>query len=96
MRWERQRLQRGGNSGTTGGGGGSGGGYTGVLTATPDVLHAAESFDVRGWDYNTDYGYVIVGFTGGSWGSPLDSNGCFEITDIQRFPATHCLQEHTT
>jgi len=71
----------GGNEGGNDGGGGPGW-YTGSLTATPDVLHAGDYFDVSGCGYNTDYGNVIVGFTGGSWGSALDSNGCFTIPDI--------------
>jgi hypothetical protein len=71
-----------GNSGDTGGGGGGPAWYTGTLTATPNVLHAGDYFDVSGCGYNTEYGNVIVGFTGGGWGSPLDSNGCFTITDI--------------
>lgn len=74
------------NGGNGNGGGNEGGGgpswYTGSLAATPDVLHAGDYFDVSGCGYNTEYGNVIVGFTGGSWGSPLDSNGCFTITDI--------------
>jgi hypothetical protein len=56
--------------------------YTGSLTADPRVLEAGDHFDVSGCGYNTGYGNVIVGFTGGSWGSPLDSDGCFTITDI--------------
>jgi hypothetical protein len=70
----------GGNgNGSAGGGGGR---YTGTLTATPNVLHAGDSFDVSGCGYDTSLGNVIVGFTGGSWGSPLDSGGCFTIVDI--------------
>jgi hypothetical protein len=73
----------GGDSNSNGGGGGGGPSwYAGTLSATPDVLHAGDYFDVSGCDYNAEYGNVIVGFTGGSWGSPLDSNGCFTISDI--------------
>ncbi len=76
----------GGNSGANGGGSGSGGGgggsYTGTLTATPSVLHAGDYFTVSGCGYDTSLGNVIVGFTGGSWGSPLDGSGCFTITGI--------------
>ena len=56
--------------------------YTGSLTANPDVLKAGDHFDVTGCGYNTAYGNVIIGFTGGSWGSPLDEEGCFSISDI--------------
>ena len=61
--------------------------YSGYLTATPDVLHAGDYFDVHGCGYSTSMGNVIVGFTGGGWGSPLsdpdgDGYGCFTITDI--------------
>ena len=56
--------------------------YPGTLVATPDQLHAGDSFDVHGYGYNTSYGNVIVGFTGGGWGSALDANGNFTITDI--------------
>ncbi len=56
--------------------------YTGTLRATPNVLKAGDHFDVTGCGYNTSYGNVIIGFTGGSWGSPLDSDGCFTIKDI--------------
>ena len=56
--------------------------YTGTLTATPNLLHAGDSFDVHGCGYKTALGNVIVGFTGGSWGAPLDANGCFTVTDI--------------
>jgi hypothetical protein len=56
--------------------------YTGTLIATPNTLYAGDSFDVHGCAYNTALGNVVVGFTGGSWGSPLDADGCFTITDI--------------
>jgi len=56
--------------------------YTGTLTATPDVLHSGDYFDVRGCGYDTDLGNVVIGFTGGSWGSPLDDDGCFRISNI--------------
>ena len=56
--------------------------YTGALTATPNVLHAGDYFDVHGCGYDTAMGNVIIGFTGGGWGSRLDENGCFTITDI--------------
>jgi hypothetical protein len=56
--------------------------YSGSLTATPNVLHAGDSFDVSGCGYDPADGNVIVGFVGGSWGSPLDSNGCFTIKGI--------------
>ena len=72
----------GGGNSDTGGGGGGPSWYTGTLTATPDVLRSGDYFDVSGCGYSTEYGNVIVGFTGGSWGSPLDANGCFTITDI--------------
>lgn len=78
-------VPNGGNGNGGGGGGSAGSGsgsYTGTLTATPDVLHAGDHFDVSGCGYDTSLGNVIVGFTGGSWGSPLDSNGCFTITGI--------------
>jgi hypothetical protein len=70
----------GGGSGSDGGGGPSW--YTGALTATPDVLHAGDYFDVSGCGYNTDYGNVVVGFTGGGWGSELNEDGCFAVTGI--------------
>lgn len=63
-------------------GGGNSGRYPGALSATPNVLHAGDYFTVTGCHYDTTHGNVIVGFTGGSWGSPLDSNGCFTILDI--------------
>jgi hypothetical protein len=56
--------------------------YSTTLTATPNVLHAGDYFDVSGCGYDTDMGNVIIGFTGGGWGSPLDENGCFTIPDI--------------
>ena len=56
--------------------------YGSTLTATPSTLHAGDYFDVTGCGYDTSFGNVILGFTGGSWGSPLDSSGCFTITDI--------------
>jgi len=71
----------GGNSGTHGGSSG-GGSYTGTLTATPNVLHAGDYFTVSGCGYDTSLGNVIVGFTGGSWGSALDGDGCFTIAGI--------------
>ena len=76
----------GGGGNTPGGGSGSGGGggnrYSGTLTATPNVLHAGDYFTVTGCGYDTSLGNVIVGFTGGSWGSALDGNGCFTIAGI--------------
>ena len=71
-----------GNGGGNGGGSSGGGSYTGTLTATPDVLRAGESFAVAGCGYDTSHGNVVVGFAGGSWGSPLDGNGCFTIAGI--------------
>ena len=56
--------------------------YSGSLTATPNVLHAGDHFDVTGCGYDTAHGNVIVGFTGGSWGSALDERGCFTIKGI--------------
>ena len=56
--------------------------YTGTLTATPRELRAGDYFTVSGCGYDTKLGNVKIGFTGGSWGSPLDSKGCFTITDI--------------
>jgi hypothetical protein len=56
--------------------------YPGTLTATPNALHAGDYFDVTGCGYDTSLGNVIVGFTGGGWGSALDSNGCFTISHI--------------
>jgi hypothetical protein len=56
--------------------------YLGSLTATPNVLHAGDYFDVTGCGYDATYGNVIVSFTGGSWGSALDENGCFTIKGI--------------
>ena len=61
--------------------------YTGSLTATPNVLHAGDYFDVKGCGYSTAMGNVILSFTAGGWGSPLsdpdgDGYGCFEIKGI--------------
>jgi hypothetical protein len=56
--------------------------YQGTLVATPDVLQAGDYFTVRGCGYDRALGNVIVGFTGGSWGSPLDDEGCFTIAGI--------------
>lgn len=53
-----------------------------TLVATPNEVHIGQSFDVAGCGYDLEYGAVIVGFAGGSWGSPLDSNGCFAISGI--------------
>jgi len=74
----------GANTGNNNGGGSGGGGNrsSGTLVASPNVLHAGESFDVSGCGYDASLGNVLVGFTGGSWGSPLDSNGCFTIQGI--------------
>jgi len=51
-------------------------------TASPNVVHAGDYFTVSGCGYDTSLGNVIVGFTGGSWGLPLDSNGCFTVGPI--------------
>jgi hypothetical protein len=56
--------------------------YPGNLTATPNVLKAGDTFTVSGCGYDTSLGNVVVGFTGGSWGSALDANGCFTISGI--------------
>jgi hypothetical protein len=56
--------------------------YPGTLVANPDTLQSGDYFDVHGCGYDTSLGNVIIGFTGGSWGSPLDSDGCFTISDI--------------
>jgi hypothetical protein len=55
--------------------------YPATLTATPNELHAGETFTVSGCGY-TAAGGVIVGFTGGAWGATPDSDGCFSIPDI--------------
>jgi hypothetical protein len=75
----------GGNAGNNNGGSGSGGGenrYPATLVASPNVVQAGDSFDVSGCGYDASLGNVVVGFTGGSWGSSLDSNGCFTISGI--------------
>ncbi|HEX5579125.1 MAG TPA: hypothetical protein VFY43_05610, partial [Candidatus Limnocylindria bacterium] len=56
--------------------------YRGTLVANPSSLRAGDSFTVGGCGYDTRLGNVIVGFTGGSWGSPLDADGCFSISEI--------------
>jgi hypothetical protein len=56
--------------------------YPGYVWANPDVVNAGDSFDVYGCAYDTKLGNVIIGFTGGGWGSPLDANGCFEIENV--------------
>jgi hypothetical protein len=56
--------------------------YPGTLSATPNILKAGDVFTVTGCGYNTAYGNVIIGFTGGSWGSSLDNEGCFTIAGI--------------
>lgn len=56
--------------------------YTGTLTATPSTVQVGGSFTVSGCGYDTKLGNVIVSFVGGSWGSPLDSRGCFSIAGI--------------
>jgi hypothetical protein len=56
--------------------------YAGTLSATPSPLQAGDVFTVSGCGYDTKLGNVIIGFTGGSWGSALDANGCFRIAGI--------------
>jgi hypothetical protein len=56
--------------------------YPGSLTASPSTLKAGDTFTVNGCGYDRALGNVIVGFTGGSWGSALDSRGCFSIAGI--------------
>jgi hypothetical protein len=56
--------------------------YQGTLVASPTTVHIGGSFDVSGCGYDTSLGFVIVGFTAGSWPSALDSNGCFAVTGI--------------
>jgi hypothetical protein len=53
-----------------------------TFTASPDVVKSGDTFDVNGCGFDTSLGNVIVGFTGGSWGSPLDGAGCFTISGI--------------
>ena len=53
-----------------------------ITTATPSVLHSGDYFTVTGCGYDTAKGNVVLGFTGGSWGSALDANGCFTVNDI--------------
>jgi hypothetical protein len=75
----------GGHGNAGGGNGNTSGGasrYSGTLAASPDVLRAGDRFDVSGCGYDTTLGGVVVGFTGGSWGSTLDGSGCFTITSI--------------
>ncbi len=53
-----------------------------TLVATPNELRAGDHFDVSGCGYDTSLGNVVLGFGGGSWGSPLDAAGCFTIPHI--------------
>ena len=64
----------GGKAGTTS--------YAGTLTATPHQLRAGDYFDVQGCGYDTALGDVWLSFVGGSWGSPVNAYGCFEIVGI--------------
>ena len=92
-------ASNGGSGGGNDGGGGPGW-YTGSLTATPNVLHAGQTFDVSGCGYNTQYGNVIVGFTGGGFPAVLDSAGCFAINGIPALsgdtlsPGTYAVTAH--
>ena len=68
------------------GGNGRGGGNASVtggpsLTVNPQRVHAGDMFDVSGCGFDAEQGNVIVTFTGGSWGSPLNG-GCFTISGI--------------
>jgi hypothetical protein len=56
--------------------------YAGYSWTDPATVNAGDYFDVYGCSYNTSLGNVIVGFTGGAWGSPLDGKGCFDIEGI--------------
>jgi hypothetical protein len=56
--------------------------YSGYAWTDPTSVPAGGQFDVYGCHYDTSLGNVMVGFTGGGWGSPLDANGCFEIENI--------------
>ena len=56
--------------------------YSPSLTVVPSVLKAGDSFNVSGCGYDKSYGNVIIGFTGGGWGSPIDANGCISVTGI--------------
>jgi hypothetical protein len=69
------------------GGNGRGGGAhatsnDATLAANPAVVHSGDLFDVSGCGFDTSLGNVVVGFTGGSWGSRLDGAGCFTIAEI--------------
>ena len=55
---------------------------SGALTLSPSTVAAGDMFDVRGTGFDTAYGNVIVGFTGGGWGSPLSADGSFTIAGI--------------
>jgi hypothetical protein len=56
--------------------------YSTTLRATPNELHAGETFTVSGCGYDPAGG-VIIGFTGGAWGATPDpDDGCFSIPDI--------------
>ncbi len=87
-----------GNGNNEGGNGTSGGGgsrYSGTLTATPNVLHAGDSFDVSGCGYDTSLGNVIVGFTGGSWGSACRARQAASPSPaFPRCLATHFRRAH--
>ena len=56
--------------------------YTATLRADPSTVQAGDSFTVAGCGYDRDAGNVVVSFAGGSWGSALDSDGCFSIAGI--------------
>lgn len=60
--------------------------FSGSVTLSPSTVQAGGHFGVSGCGFgpygDTEFGNVVVGFAAGSWGSPLDAEGCFTIGDI--------------
>lgn len=56
--------------------------YSPSLTLSPDAVPMGDYFEVSGSGFNPIYGNVIIGFTGGSWGGPVEADGTFSIGPI--------------
>lgn len=56
--------------------------YSPKLTLSPSTVAAGEQFTVQGSGFDPNFGNVVLGFTGGSWGSAINADGTFEVTGI--------------
>jgi len=55
--------------------------YAPTLSASPNPVASGDDITVSGCGYDSSYGGVVIGFTGGAWGQ-LPVDGCISLAGI--------------